>query len=290
MAKEPNSKDANIGKLLLLDNKNKFVDALALTQRYLQHRDDLQMRLLNLHFLLLNSKFKEAQSEYDALPKVVLERPLVKGFLAQLQLNDKKPELAIENGLVAYNSSSSLRNLIVLVSAYTQLGQTANSIALLEEHLEKQPNDQAARMLLAEKNIGTDVTSAIAQYEQAVAQNPNNYIAFNNLAYLHLKAGQLKKAKEYGEQAVSLQPDNSAALDTLARVLFTDREFDKALELYERAITDAMKNEEIYLNYVETLLAAEKTFLATRKLKQREMKEPVSIQRVAELKAKYQLK
>jgi hypothetical protein len=51
-----------------------------------------------------------------------------------------------------------------------------------------------------------------------------------------------------------------------------------------------MQNEEIYLNYVEALLLAEETFLAERKLTQREMKEQKSISRVAKLKAEYAIK
>nr|WP_233267465.1 XrtA/PEP-CTERM system TPR-repeat protein PrsT [Paraglaciecola sp. L3A3] len=290
LLEQPNNKEANIGKLLLLDNKNKFTDALVITQNFLKIRDDLQMQLLNLHFLLMNSDYKDAKGEYEALPNTVLDKPLVKGFLARLQLSDGKPELALENSLIAYNASPSTRNLLVVLASYSKLGQNAQGTALLKQHLQKQPNDQAARMLLAERQISSDTSAAIASYQAAIEKNPKNYVARNNLAYLYLQAGQLDKAKEQGQEAVAIEPNNAAALDTLAQIWFTDKEYDKALELYERAVTKEMQNEEIYLNYVETLLAAEKTFLAERKFKQREMKEPASIQRVAELKAKYQIK
>jgi hypothetical protein len=50
-----------------------------------------------------------------------------------------------------------------------------------------------------------------------------------------------------------------------------------------------MQDEEIYLNYVEVLFLAEETFLAKRKLNQREMKQDISILRVAKLKSDYSI-
>jgi putative PEP-CTERM system TPR-repeat lipoprotein len=289
LAKEPNDKDAIVGKLLLLDNLNKFEEASQLTQGYLNNRDDVQMQLLNTHFLLMKGDYPAAQKTYDALPKNVLGLPLAKGFLARFQLNNKQPELALENALVAYNATPNNGNLILLVFIYDKLQQLDKTMELLEQHLEKLPNDLGARMLLAERQIGGDLTSAMASYEVALQQNPNNYIANNNLAYLYLQEGDIDKAKGYGEKAVEIEPDNAAALDTLAQIYVADKNYEGALNLYDRAITDDMQNEEIYLNYVEALLLAEEKTLAKRKLSQREMKQEASISREAKLKADFDI-
>ncbi|MGJ8678794.1 XrtA/PEP-CTERM system TPR-repeat protein PrsT [Paraglaciecola sp.] len=286
---QPNNKDANVGKLLLLDNRNKFEDALKITSGFLKNRDDLQMQLLHVHFLLMNADYKQAQISYDALPATTLERPLVKGFLSRLQLNAKQPELAVENALTAYNAAPSTRNLLVMIASYEQLKQSEKGTDLLQEHVAKQPNDQTARMLLAERQLGSDVSSAMSSYEMAIEQNPQNYVARNNLAYLYLQAGQIDKAKEHGSEAVAIKPNNAAALDTLAQILIAEKDFSGAVKLYERAISDEMKNEEIYLNYVEALFAIDNAFLAERTLKKREYQDPVSIQRVTELKAKHKI-
>ena len=160
---------------------------------------------------------------------------------------------------------------------------------LLSQHIDKHPSDLAARMLLAERQIGDDVSSAMVSYEMALQQNPNNYIANNNLAYLYFQQGEIKKAKVYGEKAVELKPNNSAALDTLAQIYVAEKDYKGAISLYDRAITDDMQNEEIYLNYVETLLLADEKVLAKRKFSQREMKQEKSIIREAKLKADYGL-
>jgi putative PEP-CTERM system TPR-repeat lipoprotein len=289
LAIEPNDKDAIIGKLLLLDNQNKFEEASKLAQGYLKNRDDIQMQLLNTHFLLMQTDYPAAQKAYDELPESVLGLPLAKSFLARFQLNNNQPELALENALIAYNATPNNRNLILLSFTYDSLEQRDKTFELLKQHVEKQPKDLAAKMLLAERQIGGDVAGAIATYEVALQQNPNNYIAYNNLAYLYLQKGDIDKAKGFGQKAVELQPNNSAALDTLAQIYVAEKDYKEALSLYERAITDAMQNEEIYLNYVEALLLAEETFLAKRKLGQREMKLEASLIREAKLKADYGL-
>lgn len=290
LAKEPNDKDAVVGKLLLLDSQDKFEEASQLTQGYLNNRDDVQIELLNTHFLLMQADFPAAQEAYDALPDNVLSLPLAKGFLARFQLNNNQPELAIENALIAYNASTNKRNLFLLVFTYDKLKQPNKNIDLLKQHIEKLPTDLTARMLLAERQLVGDTSGAMATYEVALQQNPNNYIAHNNLAYLYLQNGNLGKAKEYGAKAVKLEPNNSAALDTLAQIYVAEKDYKEALNLYDRAISDSMQNEEIYLNYVEVLLLAEETFLAERKFSQRKMKQEVSIAREAQLKADYGIK
>jgi putative PEP-CTERM system TPR-repeat lipoprotein len=287
LVEAPNDKDAIVGKLLLLDSQSNFAEASQLIQGYLNDRDDIQMQLLNTHFLLMQGDYPSAQIVYDELPDNVLELPLVKGFLARFQLNNKQPELALENVLTAYNATPNSRNLSLLVFTYNKLKQPKKTIELLKQHVEKTPTDLTAKMLLAERQITDDVSGAAITYELALQQNPNNYIANNNLAYLYLQKGNISRAKGYGEKAVALKPDNSAALDTLAQIHVAEKDYKSALGLYARAITDAMQNEEIYLNYIEALLLAGKSFLAERKLSQREMKQSISVTRAAKLKVDY---
>lgn len=289
LAEEPNNKDAIIGKLLLLDSQNKFVEASELVQGYLNNRDDIQMQLLKTHFLLMQGDYSAAQAVYDSLPESVLSLPLAKGFLARFQIENKQPGLALENALIAYNETPNNRNLILVVFTYDRLNQPNKTMEFLKQHIDKQPKDLASKMLLAERQISDDFSGAMETYEDALRQNPKNYIANNNLAYLYLQKGDIDKAKSYGEKAVELEPNNSAALDTLAQVHVAEKDYEAALELYNRAITDAMQNEEIYLNYVETLLLAKETFLAKRKLNQREMKDSISINRVEKLKSDFSI-
>lgn len=289
LLESPYNKQATTGKLLLLDSQNKFADGLTLAEAFLEKRDDLQVQLLQTHFLLMIADYPAASLAYNELPETTLELPIVKGFLARLQLVDKKPQDALKNAQIAYQAVPNNRNLVLVLYAYEQLEQKEKGQALLVRHLETQPNDLSARMLLAERQIAQDKGAAMSSYEKALEQNPNNYIARNNLAFLYMELGEIEKAKEHALVAVELKPQSAAALDTLAQILVAQQNYDEALKNYERAVTDDMRNEEIYLNYVETLFAANRLVLAKRKLQQRELLAPESISRVAEIKAKYQV-
>ena len=172
---------------------------------------------------------------------------------------------------------------------YDVLRPTDKSLQLLQQHVQQQPNDLGAKMLLAERQIGENMSEAMKTYSEALKQNPNNYIASNNLAYLYLQKGDLETAKTYGLKAVELNPSNAPSLDTLAQIYVAEKNYDEALNLYDRAITYEMKNEEIYLNYVEVLLLKDDKFLAKRKLSQRELKSQKSIERIAKMKADYSI-
>ena len=283
----PNDKDATIGRMLLLDNENKFADGVKLARKYLQERDDIQIQLLLTHFLILSGDATAAKKAYDDLPEQTYKLPIVKGFLARLQLFDKKPAEALENAKIAYQSSPNYRNAILLVAIYEQLKQAEKGVAFLQQHITSHPEDLPSRMLLAERQIGQDTEAAMHSYEVAIQQNPKNYIALNNLAYLHLQKAQMQKAEEYAEKAVALKPNDPATVDTLAQVYVAEQEYDKALKLYDRVVDDKLQVEEIYLNYVEALLLAKQDFLAKRKLEQKTLSLPESIERIAALKEKF---
>lgn len=283
----PNDKDAVIGKLFLLDSQNKFAEGAKLTQSFLVNRDDVQMQILDTHFLLMKSDFEAAQKSYDKLPAEVLEEPVSKGFLARFQLSRKELEPALVNAEIAYDATNNSRNLLLVIHILDLLEQADKSLLFLEEHLEEKPNDLVARMLFAERQIGGDIGAAMVTYKKALQQNPNNYIANNNLAYLYLQQGEIDIAKQFAEKAAELNPDSVETLDTLAQIYVADQDYEEALALYKRVVTDDLENEEIYLNYVETLLISGDDFLAKRKIEQREMKLQESLDRVQALIAEY---
>jgi cellulose synthase operon protein C len=284
----PNDKEATIGRLLLLDSENKFADGVKMAQSFLQKRDDAQMQILLTHFLLMNSEMESAKESYDKLPAGTLKMPIVRGFLARFQMADKKPAEALENAQVAYQANPNYRNVLMLTFIYDRLNQSDKSLKFLQAHIADHPSDMASRMLLAERQIGGDSEDAMRSYEMAIENNPKNYVALNNLAYLNLQNGQVKKAKEYAQKAVEIVPNNPATLDTLAQVLVAEKDYEEALKYYERALNEKNVDEEIYLNYVEALFLAKQDFLAKRKIEQKEFKKAESIKRVADLKAKFQ--
>ena len=122
-----------------------------------------------------------------------------------------------------------------------------------------------------------------------VAQQPNNFVALNNLAYLRYEQDEFAKAEGYAKKAMAIQPDNAAVVDTLAQVYNAQEQYDEALTLYNRVVSDIMPNEVIFLNYIETLILADNRLLVKRKLESRQWQERNSQQRIAVIKAKYNI-
>jgi putative PEP-CTERM system TPR-repeat lipoprotein len=283
----PNSKEAVLGQLLLLDSQNKFEDGLKLVNGFLDKRQDSQMEILQIHFQIMTRDYKTARTAFDGLSENALTLPIIKGFAARLLLSENKAEEALPFAQESYDSITNSRNLIVLLSALEATNNKQQGLELLESHVKKLPNDLAAKMLLAERQIGSSESDAITTYEASLKLNPDNFIVLNNLAYLYLSDGRVAEAKKHAQRAVEIRPDNAAALDTLAQVFVAEEDYDEALKYYDRAVGDSMRNEEIYLNYVEVLLKTDQTRLAKRKLEQRDFSDAASVKRIADFAGKY---
>jgi putative PEP-CTERM system TPR-repeat lipoprotein len=283
----PNSKEAVLGQLLLLDSQNKFDDGLKLVNGFLEKRQDSQMEVLQIHFQIMTKDFKTARKGFDSLSENALALPIIQGFAARLLLAEGKADEALPYAQESYEGITNSRNLIVLLSALEKNNKKQQGLALLQSHVKAQPNDLAAKMLLAERQIGSSESDAISTYEASLKLNPDNFIVLNNLAYLYLSDGRVSEAKKHAERAVEIRPENAAALDTLAQVLVAEEDYDEALKYYDRAVSDSMRNEEIYLNYVEVLLKTDQTRLAKRKLEQRDFSEATSEKRIADFSQKY---
>ncbi|GAA0854204.1 XrtA/PEP-CTERM system TPR-repeat protein PrsT [Aliiglaciecola litoralis] len=287
IAAYPNSKDANLGKLLLLDAKGDFKEGAERSAAFLEVRDDLAVRMLNVHFLVMSGQINQAKVAFAALPDNAKQLPVAQGFQARILLSENDNEGALEYSKTVYENIPNSRNAVLLAVNLERLNRKNDAMALLQAHAEQFPQDVAVKMMLAERQITSDESKAIATYEKTLKLNPNNFVVLNNLAYLYIQEGRLKEAETYARQAVDLRPDNADAVDTLAQALMKQQKYDEALKFYDRVVNDKMKNNEIFLNYVEVLFAKGNNSLARRKLSERKFEGAALTQRVNELKAKY---
>ncbi len=102
--------------------------------------------------------------------------------------------------------------------------------------LRDNPKDTVMRISLAGEAIATkDLPGAEKLYKEVIQVEPNNAIAYNNLAWV---TGQLKKdgAIAYAEKALALVPTQPAYMDTLAMLLLDKGDQAKALEWQNKAV------------------------------------------------------
>lgn len=80
--------------------------------------------------------------------------------------------------------------------------------------------------------------SAFAEYDRAIALDPDNSMAKNNAAYFMACSGiDLDRARKLAEEAVAADPLNPTQLDTYAWVLFKLKEYKEAREQIDLALS-----------------------------------------------------
>ena len=115
-------------------------------------------------------------------------------------------------------------------------GNQQKSRQIVEEWLAQHPEDVAARMALAgQLQQAGEIEKAIAQYQDVLALEPDNFSALNNLAW-HLRKANLEQALAYGRRAATLQPDRPEVLDTLAVLQHLQGDNKQAKRSIDRAL------------------------------------------------------
>ncbi|HQR71465.1 MAG TPA: PEP-CTERM system TPR-repeat protein PrsT [Burkholderiaceae bacterium] len=134
--------------------------------------------------------------------------------------------------------------------------------------LAEHPSDNVFRGYLAEQALRLgDLKSAVALYSAIIAQQPDNAVALNNLAWA---AGQLgdPKALGYAERALKLAPDSPQILDTIGVLLVAKGDTAAGLERLSRAVALAPDRHDVRLNYAKALLKAGRTEEGRKELQQ----------------------
>jgi len=283
----PNQEASAIGQLIILDNDRKYAEGAQIASDFLSRKDNLEIRLMQSYFFVMSGNVEGAKRVLRSVDDEYQALPFIRGVKARIAVAENRGADGVEDAMVAYDASKNSRNLLLLVRILEMAGNSDGSFKVIENHVNAKPNDMQAKMLLAERQIGKDSQAAIATYEKVLAAVPNNFMVLNNIAYLELQEGNLAKAAEYGARAYEIQPDNAATADTYAQILVRQGKMDEAISTYNRIMNKDMKNEEIFLNYLETLFKNGSTVIAERRMKDLPLTKEASKKRLSELKAEY---
>lgn len=102
-------------------------------------------------------------------------------------------------------------------------------------------------------------------YDDALAQNPLNYVVLNNYAYyLALRKADLEKAERMSSLLIKNNPDNATFLDTHAWVLYERQKYKDARKVIEKAIASADANATHFEHYGDILYKLGETDLAVQ--------------------------
>jgi Flp pilus assembly protein TadD len=89
----------------------------------------------------------------------------------------------------------------------------------------------------ARKNVQQgNYRAAEKQYQQILAEDPNNLDALSNLGVVYVRGGNLRSAESTLKKAVAIAPDNDFLLTTLGIVQYRQSKFDDAIAELTKAI------------------------------------------------------
>jgi len=141
---------------------------------------------------------------------------------------------AIETGRIAAARFDNLAYPVTVAQILYSMGRPADALAMLDSaRISDKVNKNALSvyhmfrgdMFHALENND----SAFVAYERAIALNPQNVGALNNLAYFMAVDGvDLDKAENYIRQALIEEPLNPTYIDTYAWVLFKQKDYQAA--------------------------------------------------------------
>jgi predicted Zn-dependent protease len=145
-------------------------------------------------------------------------------------------------------------------------GKGTAADAAADKWMRDHPKDIVLRNYLGERALRKqDYKSAARYYQALIAQQPDNAMYLNNLAWV---SGELNdpKALSYAEKASALAPANPSVLDTLGMLLIKKGDVKQGLENLQRAAQLGPNLSEIRLHLAKALIKAGDTAAARKEL------------------------
>jgi tetratricopeptide (TPR) repeat protein len=146
----------------------------------------------------------------------------------------RQPARALENYRGAWALEQTGELAIRLCRASLQENRAAGC-AELASWLDGHPDDLGVRLFRASLHQSRgEADRAIDDYERAVAQDPRQVAALNNLAWLYFGKGDARAAR-LAQQALDIQPDSAPVMDTLGWIILRQGDRRRGLELISTA-------------------------------------------------------
>jgi len=153
--------------------------------------------------------------------------------------------------------------------SFVQRGEFDKAVAILEQILNRTPNDLKARnaMGIALSGAGRK-EEAKEQFKKVLALDPKFVPALKNIAVNELALGEVQDARVHFEEALRLAPKDVTCHWGLAEIAFAAGEFERAAAHYEQSGDLALRDPRVTIrfanSYVETKEAAKATALVEK--------------------------
>lgn len=249
-----------------LADKNKDAAGNSLRKALEIKPDLLEAQRALIEFDLDGKKFQDALTTARTVQK---QRPkeavgyVLEGDINVSQKNWDGAATAYRIGLRQVNSPELA---IKLHSVLSTAGKGAEADKFSSTWQKDNPKDTAFVLYLGDRAIARkDYSNAEKNYAVVIKLQPNNAIAYNNLAWVSAKLNK-EGAIAFAEKANTLLPNQPAFMDTLAVLLSDNGDYAKAVELQSKVLALQPQNALFKLNLAKIHIKGGKKDLARKEL------------------------
>ncbi len=206
-------------------------------------------------FLIKLQRYPEAlelAKNADTLfPKLALGK-LLSG---DVSLAEKKLDQALGSYQQAYNIQPNDKVLLTIVDLMDAQKKLPDALKLLNKALEKTPKNSAIHFKIATVYQKlNDNQKAESHYKTILADQPDNILALNNLAWLYFQQNN-PQASELAKNAYAKSPESPAIADTYGYILIKQGQAADGLAILEKAAKLAPSANDIQLHLAEAYSA-----------------------------------
>ncbi len=283
---QPKNLPAQVSYIAALMENRQFPEALKLTQQQLKLHPNVQ-ELKNMEAVLQaeTKDYAGAITSLNLLPKDVQAKADVLLLKGKLLLSQGKYDEAKTALLASYQQNKSAKTAMYIADMIAKNATPHEAIRFIENHFSTEPKDPLLQSMYANLLLAVDPTKASTTFTALINEDPENFMALNNLAYLYTEQGKPADALQYVEKALKLEPNHPDALDTMGRVLLLDGKTEEALKYFEQSLKIRPEHPDVALNYAEALIANGDKEKARAILQRIEVKDPMLVKKAQRISA-----
>ena len=179
-------------------------------------------------------KMTEAMAIVEETKRRFPDDAIVHALEGELQARGGDLDLAVEAYDRALNMDMSRR---VAIRAFQVRNKTRGDDAVepLVRYLASRPLDTGMRAYLGQAyQQRGEIELANAEYQQVLENDPDNFIAANNLAWNYYEQGD-SRAEEAARRAYDIEPNSGSVADTLGWILVEKGALKEGIEILQKA-------------------------------------------------------
>ena len=228
----------------LFDNNN-YAEAIVVINNVIKKNSDITFKLLKIQAFSSMFDFENAQMTLDLLTKEEKDLPGAIFEQGKLFYGQKRYTKALNNLEKHYIENPTSLGVSMIAESYRQLGEVDKSELFLSQYLEKNSDDNRARIQIAALQMDSNPPKAIEQYQYLLTLSPNHYLFLNNISYSYMLTEQLDLAEKFADKAVLVAGEQPDVLHTAGVIALKQQKVTKAIQLLEKAV-DLLKDNELF--------------------------------------------